>query len=281
MENRVNPYTHSFIAGKILKKLICAKLAHTPNSTKLFLSKDETSIHEGVPENQPALYGSDLVFNVVSKKEIVKGVYRVKFSNEKTKVKIFNPGLEMLGRHYLVSSLQNKVLRYYTICNCLNSSVYDKYIHIFDCIIKSEDNKRGFSQEKDTSIKSEIDKIEVPEYADNLELVIKFYPQSKRGITKQLLDATKDDQFFITGPVSKGFDLNEKSIVGTTLIFVGGTGVIPYVDLFAYLARRLIKEKMGQNTPFPEEQYENYMQGAKFIVYAYYPRPSEAVSLEF
>jgi NAD(P)H-flavin reductase len=95
------------------------------------------------------------------------------------------------------------------------------------------------------------------------------------------LNSTKDDQFYITGPVSKGFDLSRDNIAGTNLIFVGGTGVNPFVDLFAYLARRLIKEKMGQNTPFPDELYEDYMQNAKFVVYAYYPRPADAVALEF
>lgn len=117
MENQVKAHTHSYIAGKILKKLICAKLAHTPNSKKLFLSRDESNIREGVHEKQHAIYGSDLVFSVIDKKELLKGVYRVKFANDRTRVKIFNPGLEMLGRHYLISSLQNKVLRYYTICN--------------------------------------------------------------------------------------------------------------------------------------------------------------------
>ena len=36
---------------------------------------------------------------------------------------------------------------------------------------------------------------------------------------------------------------------------MGGTGVLPFMDLFAYLARRLLDEKAPNYSLFPDEKF--------------------------
>lgn len=110
---------------------------------------------------------------------------------------------------------------------------------------------------------------------------MKFYKQSKHGITKQISQATSDNRFIISGVYGKGLDLDKRNIVGTNLVVVGGTGILPFIDLFAYLARRLISKNCKQGQVFEGETFEDYMGDAKFIVYAYYPDRDNAIGVEF
>ena len=77
------------------------------------------------------------------------------------------------------------------------------------------------------------------------------------------------------GPVVLRIPYHRKNI-----IFLGGTGVLPFVDLIAYLGRLLINEKSPGNNIFGEEKFEEHFKDASFVCYAYYQRPSDAVSYE-
>lgn len=109
---------------------------------------------------------------------------------------------------------------------------------------------------------------------------MKFYSQSKNGITKQLKDANENQEFLIEGPLGKGLNLSSKNISGNNVIFLGGTGVLPFVDLFAYFARKLINEKCPGNSIQQGEEFDDNLQNARFTVFAYYPKKSEGVALE-
>ena len=110
---------------------------------------------------------------------------------------------------------------------------------------------------------------------------MKFYAQSKNGITKQLLNDNKDDRFFISGPLGRGHDLTENNVKGTTLIFVGGTGVLPFMDVFAYMARKIIQKNDPSKEVFPGEHFEDELEEASFVVYGYFPRAADACAIDF
>jgi NAD(P)H-flavin reductase len=88
-----------------------------------------------------------------------------------------------------------------------------------------------------------------------------------------------DQEFLIAGPFGKGLDFSEAAITGKNVIFLGGTGTLPFIDLFAYLGRLLLKEKKNQNI-FENEEFETYFDKVSFVVYAYFPRESEGCCLE-
>jgi len=153
----------------------------------------------------------------------------------------------------------------------MHTKVYPQYLSCFNSILEG----------------SEIDYV-YPTFADineafddYLELVIKFYPQSKKGITKQLLNDRETDQFFISGPLSRGYDLSKDNMAGTNIIFLGGTGVLPFMDVFAYVTRKTIATNDKYHEVFPEEIFSDELEEANFVIYGYYPRESDAVAVEF
>ena len=280
MENMVKPVRHSYIAGKILMKLVVARLIQPEGSTRGFksikVSINEDEVVRGKDnfvENDPTpgIYESSMVFGVVAKVEHIKNVYHVGFGNSKTQMKMFFPGTEMLGRHYIVNSMQNQVCRYYTICNSMHTKVFPQYISCFDSVLEGKEISREFESFRDIC----------DAWDDKLELVMKFYRQSKNGITKQLLSDNKEDRFFISGPLSRGYDLTKSNMKGTTLIFVGGTGVLPFMDVFAYMARRIIHKNDPSKEVFPGEKFEDELEEANFVVYGFFPRAADACAFDF
>lgn len=119
-----------------------------------------------------------------------------------------------------------------------------------------------------------------PNNSKYLELIMKIYPQSSNGITRQLIDGDDNQHFTIDGPFGIGLNLTPKNIKGKTVIFLGGTGILPFIDFFAYLYRLLIKERDPMKNLFYDEEFEEHFKQAHFTVYAYYPNRSEAVGYE-
>ena len=153
----------------------------------------------------------------------------------------------------------------------MHTKVYPQYLSCFDSVLEDKEPQREFNSFQEMS-----------EAWDNkLELVLKYYPQSKNGITKQLLNIKEDDRFFISGPLSRGYDLTEANMKGTTIVFVGGTGVLPFMDLFAYMARRIISKSESSKEVFPGENFEDELEEANFVVYGYYPKAADAWAIEF
>lgn len=95
MENNAKPYTHSFIAGKILKKLICAELEEP--YTNVLLGTDDTDLSvisaRGVLPTKASSFTK--IFNVESKTELIKNVYRFKLTSPNSRVRSFYPGFEL------------------------------------------------------------------------------------------------------------------------------------------------------------------------------------------
>ena len=224
MENWVKPVTHSRIAGKILLKLIWGKIKHNPDVYKVF--------NPVVESIEPIQKGTTFMFKVKDKIEMSKDIWRVVFENKKLNIKKFYKGLDLIGRGYIISSPKNQVSRYYTTCNCMGSKIYEEYRNALLTCINDKQYIRKYKSIEDHY-----------KYEDNnLELIIKFYKETKTGITRQINDATIDTEFYIDGPQGKGFNFTQNNSNGTHVIFMGGTGALPFMDLFAYLARKLLKE---------------------------------------
>lgn len=252
LDNNISVHKHSFMAGKILVKLAIAKLRQ-PDDMANKKSNASRNLRQDLD-----IISQDKKYQVKEKSELFKNVFRVKFSNSSSEFNIKVPGTSTFGKHYVVCSLKNQVCRYYTICNSMNSEAYQIYLDAFG------------GHKSDGSI---------PETSNELQLVLKFYPQSKNGITKQLMNADHEQNFIIDGPFGKGLDFSPANICGKNVIFLGGTGVLPFVDLFTYLGRSLLKEN-NSKVLIENEQFEDHFKQASFVVYGYFPRESEAVALE-
>ena len=142
-------------------------------------------------------------------------------------------------------------------------------IHSIFCLKKS--NKRKFSSIKD-----------VEKLKDScLELVIKHYPQSSSGISHQVHVSSGADQFFIHGPIGKGLEIDRFNSNGIHAIFIGGTGILPFMDLFAYIGRKLLKDNDPNYAIFPDEEFTDLSDEAVFEIFAYFPTREDAVGIDF
>jgi NAD(P)H-flavin reductase len=262
LDSNIKIHRHSWIAGKILVKLAVAKLTQPgdKNSGSIGIGAREESVRSEIGLGaKEELVASEKAYKVTEKTELFQNVFRVKFANSSSEFKIRVRGLNTFGKHYVISSLKNHVSRYYTICNSLNSEAYEFYLAAFG----------GNNEVTDT----------IPETSNELQLTMKFYPQSKNGITKQLMDSDDNQMFLINGPFGKGLDFSAESICGNNIIFLGGTGVLPFVDFFTYLGRSLYNQVNSSNL-IENENFEDHFKQASFVVYGYFPKESEAVALE-
>lgn len=141
--------------------------------------------------------------------EISKNISRIIFEGEDARIKKFYPGLKFSGKSYSVTSLQNHVSRYYTISNCMGKNIYQEYLRVFQAALNSTDYKRKYNSVEE--YKSQED--------NQLELVMKFYEESKNGISRQVFNSVPADQYFIHGPIGTGFGFETNKATGLNIIF--------------------------------------------------------------
>lgn len=180
-------------------------------------------------------------------------------------------GLKFAGKGYSVTSLQNHISRYYTICNCMSSNFLNEYMTAFSCAM----NQGTYSRKYQTFD-------EAASLADSyLELVMKHYPQSQFGISNQVFSSVGTDYFYIHGPIGKGLEIDRFNSSGINLIFVGGTGILPFMDLFAYIGRKVLKENAAEYSLFPDEVFDDLSDTAEFVIYGYFPTKADCIGIDF
>lgn len=266
-EDWVNPWKHSWVAGAIIRSLVVAKIKDKINDGLI-----QPTINAD-PVNSPGqMFDSGAnVYTITKKSEIMKDIYRFQLSNGKTKFVSYYPNLNQSGRGYVVNSRQNNISRYYTICNCMNEKYYDYYMEAFNAILEGRQRKSNLILNKN-----------VWQEKDNfVELVIKVYHQAKRGVATQICNATEGDQFIMDGPYGKALDFGFPNASGTYLLFVGGTGILPYMDIFAYMVRKVISEKSNIGEIFPGESFDGDLSNVNFIIHGFYPDAQRACGYEF
>ena len=120
MENNVSPHKHSFIAMKIIKRLICAKIIPEVE-LELELDSNRSAARFVDDPNliEVGTYSSKQIsmYKVANVEEISRNLHRVVFDdNEAEEHRLFTKGIGLVWKHYVVISMRNQAARYYTIC---------------------------------------------------------------------------------------------------------------------------------------------------------------------
>ena len=132
------------------------------------------------------------------------------------------PGVEWFGKSFTVQSIDGPKQRLYTTVLCYTEQ--NKKIRLI-CSEYIENN----------SINIDFSSINLKKHTDLLPLVIKKYDTP--GAFSAVLHESLSTSFSVMGPHGKGLQLNANS-TGSYVIFVGGTGVLPFLDLFDFLLRK-------------------------------------------
>lgn len=218
---------------------------------------------------KPEVENSD-TYKVVEKTWITTNVCRIKFKAPGASINRIYSGLEMCGRSYSVTSMTNHVTRYYTICNSMGSLIYDEYLKALDAALEGKQYERKYERISDFN----------KEDSETLELVMKHYSMSSRGISTQAISAYHFHEFYLQGPLGAGFDYTSQNLQGTNLIFCGGTGILPFMDLFAYLGRKFLAENSPENSLFSDEKFEPMPHKPRFIIYAFFMTRDECIGVD-
>lgn len=152
----------------------------------------------------------------------------------------------------------------------MNSRFYNRYINVFKYILGESNNYESLDYSN-----------MIMQFDEGVEIVAKYYSQTKIGISKQLTKASPDHRFFVNVPLGKGLDFNFNNLQGHILLFVGGTGILPYMDFFAYLGRQVIAKKSPKGHVFSNEMFKLDTSKLRVTIYAFHTDPENAVGYEF
>lgn len=140
-------------------------------------------------------------------------------------MKNYIEGVNWFGRHFSVTRMSNPKTRLYTT------------------ILSFTDENVTFRNSIIEYFEAKVNKIEEPEiyvpnnYTNSLPLTIKKY--EGHDSMSSFIFNTENENFKIAGPFGTGLELNENSN-GLFVIFAGGTGIFPFVDLLDYMLKKSI-----------------------------------------
>jgi ferredoxin-NADP reductase len=124
----------------------------------------------------------------------------------------------MIGKHFLVRNIQgDKVARQYTICNIMRPQVYNELVRLLkDASAGQVIDGRNLAAMLTTKDENQI------------SLTIKNYKQPT-GLSAKFFERTAQT-FEVKGPMGKPMGIEPS---GTYVVFAGGTGILPFMDLVA------------------------------------------------
>jgi cytochrome b involved in lipid metabolism len=117
LEWTMRTHTHSKFAAKVMAKLAIAKIDLGSNN----MIKNKI-------QNDYQIQNPNFIFNFKQRTKLMRKIYRIEMENQELMVKNISPDISLFGRSMLVVSMKNCVSRYYTICHCMWSDIYQEYI---------------------------------------------------------------------------------------------------------------------------------------------------------
>eukprot|EP00347_Sterkiella_histriomuscorum_P018766 403344262 len=187
------------------------------------------------------------------------------------KVQYYYEGTDMIGKHYkLTSKKLPGIVRYYTICNSIRPMAYKNYVRVLEEAVE-EGNYLDFNEE-----------IFNQDQQQEVILTVKNYGR-KGGLSKHLFKHAEKLQLKLEGPMGKGLAVQDH---GVHIAFVAGTGVLIFLDLVAYIARKNIEYLKSLSDPDHDivvEANQDKNQGLssmKFILYASFQDQENSIGLE-
>lgn len=88
-------------------------------------------------------------------------------------------------------------------------------------------------------------------------------------------------EFFINGPIGKGYELTPENTNSSYMALVGGTGILPFMDLIAFIARKAIFSIQSDNALFGSENFQELDDGFSLTFYAYFPKRDQSIAVDF
>jgi cytochrome b involved in lipid metabolism len=187
LEWTMRTHTHSKFAAKVMAKLAIAKIDLGSND----MIKNKI-------QNDYQIQNPNFIFNFKQRTKLMRKIYRIEMENQELMVKNISPDTSLFGRSMLVVSMKNYVSRYYTICHCMWSDIYQEYISAMKAALN-----HGIYNRKYGSLE------EYQEMASGkFEFIMKYYPDTDEGLSYQIKKSRPESEYYISGPIDQGIKIN-------------------------------------------------------------------------
>lgn len=129
----------------------------------------------------------------------------------------------MIGRHFVLYSKDHiRVKRQYTICNAIAPKTYQRLLSILDAEVNKEPVATFANEICDIS------------NTNSVFISCKDY-YTKKGVATQLNRVVLKNQekpWYVKGPLGMGLSVDPD---GHNVVFAGGTGILCFLDLIAFM----------------------------------------------
>lgn len=144
----------------------------------------------------------------------------------------FYPDLTNCGKHYLVQRVNEagKLIdhaRQYTVAASMDQAVYGQTVKALEA--HGTDNAAKETQELERVINA-------GRNASEIKMTIKDY-KLKGALSSAIANSANSDLFQVSGPIGRSLNIDT---AGLNIAFVAGTGILPFMDLVSYVARRTL-----------------------------------------
>ncbi|CDW90265.1 cytochrome b5-like heme steroid binding domain containing protein [Stylonychia lemnae] len=207
-----------FYGGYTYENYIPDKSGHIHSNAALSFAINKLAVAK--LDKQGKIQGK---YRIVERKSLNTTTSLIRLQSKKTSKQTLYSILDIntFGLHYLLSSSENpNHQRQYSFAHSLNPDIYQQNLRLI---------KQALDNSKD------IIAVEKSYLTSDIYLTVKNYSQ---GLSSDLHNASKNDEFNINGLYGLGLGIypsNQTKLTGNYLIFAGGTGIIPFLDLLSYI----------------------------------------------
>ncbi|EAS06748.2 DOMON domain protein (macronuclear) [Tetrahymena thermophila SB210] len=263
------PHNHSFAAIKLLKENKIGSLKYE-ESNMLQVVNQENEPQKPAQKLKVQFYN---LFKMVKRIQLCENIYKFDFQANDLQVKNILHGVDWIGRHYMIKTQDSSKSRLYTQLNCMT----EENINFRQQLINYTQN---YIEKKNTD---NIEIRNVSQFSQSLPFIIKKYNFSG-ALSKKIHEKNTSIDYQIYGPLGNGLGFSELTKNQEICILCGGTGILPFLDLFDFLLKKQIQQTVPDRAkeldPF-NISYDQYFQDCKFTVYAAFYQIDDFIGREW
>ncbi|KAL4471634.1 hypothetical protein ABPG74_008527 [Tetrahymena malaccensis] len=232
------PYRHTLYAHNLLKEFYIGDIKN--DYYNIFIEKEQIQKEQNyLPKN---------VFKLFQVQDVIPSYSVFLFQHDQYQFRTYLPGVRWFGRSVVVSPLLDTVSIYPRNYSVVLAFMYENFKYRTEVI-------RYFQYR----MRDEVGVVPNPKHikvSNSLYLLIKKEDRKTTNGLSKFIHLNVHKLYYISEPVGHGIEIDENSD-GEHIIFAAGTGVLPFLDLFDYLLKKLLYTILLERFGFKEAQIIN------------------------
>ncbi|EAR94463.2 cytochrome b5-like heme/steroid-binding domain protein (macronuclear) [Tetrahymena thermophila SB210] len=240
----MSPYRHTLYAQNFLKEFYIGDIKN--DYYNIFIQNEQNQKGQAfLPKN---------VFKLSEVREIITSYKVFLFQHDQYQFRTHLPGVRWFGRSVVVSPLLDAVSIYPRNYSVVLAYMEENYKYRLEIIryfqYRMRDEVIGINNSYVAPNPKHI------KVSNQLPLLIKKEDRKTSNGLSKFMHLNVHKLYYISEPVGHGLEIDENSD-GEHIIFAAGTGILPFLDLFDYLLRKLLYTILLERFGFKEAQILN------------------------